>query len=197
MTTDLKALTYTELLSLDSDVKAAIESRKANEASEAKKEWIKCEKGGGKYLGRIEELRKKFDKLAARCNKTKSVTLRVKMDVDITPILFDELLQNRWSQSVCDVFGTECSGTLLNPKDCGGIGKDVQEQIDCVMSDLCSEVAGIHGDLHDDFEAFLDEWNAFLDEFSQEGNAFSLVPADIVKAANRKAAKKSKPKGKK
>lgn len=198
--TDLKTLTYNELFNLDAEIKVALEDR-ADEAAEAKKDWLKCEKGGGKYLGRIEELRKKYEKVVARCNKSKSVTLRVKMDVDVSPICFEDLLQNRWEQSICDVFNTECSGELLNPKDCGKVvASDIQEQIDSIMNDLCSESLGIHGDLNDDLEEFVEEWNDFVSEFSEDGgNKFSVNPSDIVKAhAKKKAAKaKAKPKGKK
>lgn len=196
MTTDLKTLSYAELATLDKEVKAALEDR-ADEAGEAKKEWLKCEKGGGKYLSRIEELRKHFNKVAARCNKAKSVVLRVKMNVDLTPITFEQLLQNRWDQSVCDVFGSECTGELLNPEVCGTIASDIQGQIDSVMSDLCSEVLGIHGDLTEDLDEFVEEWNAFTQEFEEDGSKFSVVPGDIVRAHTKKKAAKAKPKGKK
>lgn len=196
MTTDLKALTYNELMCLDSQVKEALENR-AVEAVEAKKDWLKCEKGGGKYLGRIEELKKKYEKVVARCNKSKSVTLRVKMNVDLSPITFEQLLQNRWGQSTCEVFNTNCTGELLNPKDCGKVADGIQEQIDSVMSELCGEVVGIHGDLGDDLEEFTEEWNEFLEEFLEDGNKFSLVPADVVRAHTKKKAAKVKPKGKK
>lgn len=195
--TDLKTLTYNELISLDSEIKAALESR-ADEAVEAKKDWLKCEKGGGKYLGRIEELRKHFNKVAARCNKAKSVTLRVKMNVAVLPMCFEDLLQNRWEKSACEVFDTECSGELLNPKDCGKVASDIQEQIDNVMSDLCSETLGIHGTLNDDLEEFVEAWNEFINEFSEDGgNKFVVVPSDVVKAHAKKKAAKVKPKGKK
>jgi hypothetical protein len=126
MTTDLKTLSYAELAILDKEVKAALENR-AEEAAEAKKDWLKCSEGGGRHIPRIEELRKKFDKLAARCNKAKSVTLRVKMNVDLNLITFDDLLQNRWSQSTCDVFQSVCTGELLNPEVCGTIADEIQE----------------------------------------------------------------------
>jgi hypothetical protein len=195
MTTDLATLSYTELTSLNKEVKAALESR-SDEAAEAKKDWLKCEKGGGKYLARIEELRKHFNKVAARCNKAKSITLRVKMDVALTPITFEQLLQTRWSQSTCEVFQSDCTGELLNPEACGTIADGIQEQIDNVMGDLCSEVLGIHGDLSEDLEEFVDEWNAFLEEFEDDGGKFSAVLGDIVRTHTKKAAK-AKPKGKK
>lgn len=196
MTTDLKTLTYTELTSLNKEVKAALENR-ADEAGEAKKEWLKCEKGGGKYLSRIEELRKKYEKVAARCDKAKSVTLRVKMNVNLTPSDFDSLLQNRWSQSTCDIFQSDCSGELLNPEVCGDIADEIQNQIDSIMSDLCSEVIGIHGDLNEDLDEFIEEWNSFLEEFEEDGEKFNAVPGDIVRAHTKKKAAKAKVKGKK
>ena len=195
MTTDLKTLSYAELANLNTQVKAALEDR-ADEAVEAKKAWLKCEKGGGQWLGRIEELRKHYNKVAARCNKAKSVVLRVKMNVALNPITFEQLLQNRWDQSVCDVFNSECTGELLNPKDCGKIASEIQGQIDSIMSDLCSEVLGVHGNLNDELEAFVEEWNAFTQDFEEDGSKFSVVPGDVVRAHTKKAAK-AKPKGKK
>ena len=194
--TDLKTMTYNELVALENEVKVAIESRSEEEKAQSKKDWLKCEQGGAKHLARIEELRKKYDKISARCNKSKNVVLRVKMNVEASPIRFDELLQSRWEQSVGDIFNSDCSGELLNPEACGDLADDIQEQIDNVMGDVCGDIIGIHGDLNDDLESFVEEWNQFIDEFN-ECNKFAASPGDVVKANAKKKAAKAKAKGKK
>lgn len=194
MTTDLKALTYNELIALDKQVKEAIEVRKTTESDAARKEWLKCEKGGGLFVARIEALRKKYEKVAARCDNAKNINLRIQMKVELHPIAFEDLLQNRWEQSACDVFDSECSGKLLNPEACGSIATEIQDHIDSVMSDLCSDVIGIYGTLNDDLEKFIEEWNIFVSDFSKETHMHNLVPKDVVKAYSKKIVK---PKGKK
>lgn len=186
MTIDLKTLSYTELLNLSSGVKNALEER-SKEADKAKKEWLTAEHGGNAYLGRIEEFRKRFEKLVT--SKSKSVDLRIKLDVNIDNADFTELLNSRRERTACETFNVMCSGKLLNPKDCGIVAQEVQNQITCVMGYLCGEACGLRSD-HKALKEFVTDWNDFVAEFSEEaGSKFALIPNDIVKA--------NKPKGKK
>lgn len=184
--TDLKTLSYTDLLNLDAEVKTALADR-SKEADKTKKEWLTAEHGGKAYLSRIEEFRKRFKKLAT--SKSKSIDLRIKLDVNFDDADFTELLNSRWERTACETFNVICRGKLLNPKDCGTLAQVVQNQINHVMDELCGEAFGLRSD-HKLLEKFTVDWNDFMVEFSEKaGSKFALVPNDLLRA--------NKPKGKK
>jgi hypothetical protein len=185
---DLSALDFTELLTLDKQVKAAIEARKPKESTAAKKAWLASDKAEP-FLDRIEALRKEYVNLTERCNKSKDVVLRVKLTVDFNPTDFNELLKDRWERSFGDVFDLLCEGELLNRGDFPGFANELQSQIDGLLSDVCEDAAQIHGDLYEECEAFVDKLNNLLDDLG-DTQELDITPADIVKSAAKKKGKK-------
>ena len=136
-----------------------------------------------------EELKKKFEKVSSYCNKTKSMTLRIKMDVILHPVSFEILLKDCWEKSSYDVFKADCNGKLLNPEVCGKMADEAQIYIDDVMGNLCEQVVDMDVGLHKQIEGFVEEWNVFLKEFYAEAGKFYLMPSDIVKANTKKGKK--------
>lgn len=181
--TDINNLSYTELLDLQKQVKTAVEDRKKDEGGKAKKAWLNSAQAVC-FAGRIDVLRSKFEKLAQRCNKNKTVTLRVQLNVDFSPLSLDEVLTSSWDRDVNEIFPMRCSGKLLNPKDCGSLAKEIQTQIDCIMDEACEDAAYLHGKLREDCEKFVDEYNEFIEELQKE-QPFNITPADILKAVKK------------
>lgn len=194
MSVDTNALTYNELVALQQQVNTAVDARRDDEAAAAKKEWLQSD-DAKKHLSTIESLRKRYDKICARCDKTKGVVLKVQMDVTLSPIDFDDLISGQWERGFNEVFNSECSGTVLNnSKDFSGLFDEIQSRVDDVMQDVCEEAAGIHGALKGDCEEFIDDYNVFIETIRSE--AYNVSPADIVNASKKKAAKKQAKKGK-
>lgn len=191
MSIDTNALTYTELVALQQQVNTAVEDRRGDEAATAKKEWLKSD-AAKKHLGDIDALKKRYEKLAARCNKTKGIVLKVQMDVTLSPISFANLISGQWERGFNEVFNAECSGSVLNnKKDFNGLFEEIQSRVDDVMCDVCEEAADLHGTLKVDCEKFIDDYNEFIDSLRRSGNeVFNVAPADIVNASQKKAAKK-------
>lgn len=187
MTTDLTAMTYTELMTLEANVKLALEKRKADEEAKAKKEWLTSEAAQG-FVARIEELRKSYNKLGTRC-KPKAVTLKVKMTVDVSPNDFEDLLSSAWAVSLGEAFDVKCTGELLNSAECGTIADSIQSQVDCVMDDVCEEAMGLNAALMDDLEGFVNEYNEFTEELNK-AQSFRFTPSDLLKAKKGKKGKK-------
>lgn len=181
---DITNLSLCELMALNKQVKDAIATRKPNELKKAKKVWLSSDVAAT-FHKRVEELRKEYTKLASKLNKKKSIVLRVQLDVDVAPIRFEEAINGRWERDFNDVFSLSCKGKLLNPGDCNKIAKEVQENIDMLMDEMCSDVAEIHGPLYDECGAFVDKLNSLINDLG-DSQQLEITPADLIPKKGKK-----------
>ncbi len=175
---DITNLSLCELMALNKQVKDAIDARKPNELKKAKKAWLSSDVAVT-FHKRVEELRKEYTKLSSKLDKKKSIVLRVQLDVDVAPIRFEEAINGRWERDFRDVFSLSCKGKLLNPGDCNKIAKEVQDNIDMLMDEMCSDVAEIHGPLYTECEEFVDKINLLITDLS-DAQKLEITAADFL-----------------
>lgn len=168
---------YAELVALSKSLTEELDTR------EKEKVTVKWFAGKGEaFAPRIESLKKQYDSIIALSDKFKGLTLKIKMDVKVKPSMpLHEMLTSSYYVEGHDAFHINGIGKLLNPQDCGRMPSEVQDHIDSLMENLCSDVLGVCPGLEDAVDNFIENLQSVREDLEKEPVDLSVAVKSFLK----------------
>jgi hypothetical protein len=168
---------YAELITLAKSLTEELDTR------EKEKVTVKWFAGKGEaFAPRIESLKKQYDSIIALSDKFKGLTLKIKMDVKVKPSMpLHEMLTSSYYVEGHDAFHIDVIGKLLNPQDCGRMPSEVQDHIDSLMENLCSDVLGVCPGLEDAVDSFIENLQSVRENLEKEPVDLSVAVKSFLK----------------
>ena len=164
MDIDLQVMTIDELIDLGNKTKSVLSKRQSEEAVVKKNDFLSVARK--KYKKQIEKLREQYEKVVSACGR-KKIVAQVELTVDTAVISFDDMVSLNWEPNC--IIDYNCSGKLLNSKDCGGLASDIKTAINNYAVNACKEILNIDSNLVKVTYSFTCNYNKLHEELGNEG----------------------------